>query len=119
MKNLKAQRIITDLTFQEQLLRLYLGKYENRFNSFFYNDSGDVVLYTILQPMLIVKFELEDRNDIYVALCEHVPIEEDDPWYGTFNSYQCEIVSIPIEDPSGMKKMETAVAKSLLTGTRC
>jgi hypothetical protein len=97
--------------FREDLLRLYLGKYESRFKPL-PNRSG-TVLHTDPYPILVVQL-----SDVWISLAEYIEIEKDDANYGAFDYYQIDIIAVPIEDPEGVKKIEIAIAKSFLAGTQ-
>lgn len=98
--------------FQENLLRLYLGKYESRFRPV-KNRHGGIVMLTEPHPQLAVQL-----NYAWVSLAELIDIEEEDPFYGAFDHYQIDIIMVPVEDPEGVKKVEKAIAKAFLSGTQ-
>lgn len=116
MDSLSNIKIATDPEFGEQLLRLYLGKYEHRFNAFPHN--GGVILHSGPYPTLVVTYTDVLIKPMLIRLFEYINIEEDDPWFGILDHYQNELFAVSIEDPDGMKKMETAVTKSFLAGTQ-
>lgn len=97
--------------FQENLLRLYLGKYESRFKSLV-NRQG-ITLHTDPYPILVIQL-----HHTWVSLSEYIEVEEEDPYYGSFDYYQINIIAVPVGDPDGIKKIEKAVGKSFLTGTQ-
>lgn len=97
--------------FREDLLRLYLGRYANRFKQI--KTRSGVVLYTDPHPLLVVQL-----YHVWVKLSEYIKVEEDDQYYGIFDHYQIDIETVPIEDPDGAEKIETAIAKSFLAGTQ-
>lgn len=99
--------------FKENLLRFYLGKYEHKFKPL--NNDGDVILLTDPSPILVItvsSFEMP-----IIILYEYIDIDDEDPYYGTFDHYCSEIIKITADDPEGARKMEAAVAKSLIVGT--
>lgn len=98
-------------SFRENLLRLYLGKYANRFKPL--EDRENTILITDPYPILVAKL-----LGAKISLYEYIEIEKEDVYFGTFDYYQIEIVTIPVGDPYGAKTIETAVAKSFLAGTQ-
>jgi hypothetical protein len=57
-------------------------------------------------------------NHVWVSLAEYIEVEKDDQYHGIFDYYQIDIITVPVEDPEGVKKVEKAIAKSFLTGTQ-
>ena len=116
---------LDDYPFREDLLRKYLGKYESRFKSLksapthtahaapMRNAAAtETILYTEPHPLLVIQFA-----SILISLVEYIEIEEEDPYYGAFDHYQIEIITVPLHDPNGFKKIEEAITRSYLTGT--
>lgn len=98
-------------TFYEHILRLYLGKYAHRFQL----ENDGLTLQTITHPILVAQIL---KPSAKIALFEYIKIEEEDHWSGTFDFYCDEIIVVSIADPDGIKKIESAVARLLLAGTR-
>jgi hypothetical protein len=115
MDSLSKIKIVTDPEFGEQLLRLYLGKYENRFRPI--HTGPAVLLHAGPHPTLVITYTHVLHGTMHVRLYEYISVEEHDPWYGIFDTYQNELFGVSLEDPKGIEKMEKAVAKSFLTGT--
>ena len=105
-----AMNSLNTKNFREDLLRLYLGKYANRFKPL--ADRVSIVFVTDPHPLLVVKLLGAD-----IALYEYIEVEKEDPYFGAFDYYCIEIITVPIGDPCATKTIETAVAKSFLAGT--
>ena len=103
--------ILNTTEFAEHVMRSYLGKYQNRFRTISTKDA--IVLITDPNPLLAV--QLYGPN---IGLYEYIEIEEDDPYYGNFDHYCIEIVTISVSDPTARNRIEKEVAKTLLAGTR-
>lgn len=104
--------------FKSELLSLYLGKYKPRFTLQKVANMNSVAYFTGPYPKLILTYDATPRQKaISVALFECIKINADDPWYGIFDDYQIEVVSVSIEDPLGMEKIEQAITRSFLAGT--
>ena len=105
---------LSEHPFREDLLRMYLGKYEGRFRLLKeHTAASDIVLCTDPHPILVVTFE-----GVWVSLLEYVEIEKEDPFSGIFDYYQIEIVEVPLCDPEGFQKVEKAITRSYLSGTK-
>ena len=103
--------ILNTSSFAEHVIRSFLGKYQNRFHTI--SDKSSIVLITDPNPLLAV--QLAGPN---IGLYEYIDIEEDDPFYGTFDHYCIEIITISVSDPTASKRIEAEVGKTLLAGTR-
>jgi len=99
--------------FLENLLRCYLGRYQNYFHMQKSLD-GSVVLTTDPPPKLAITLNYTPFG-VFIALSEWVRVEADDPIVGSCEFYSYGIVEIPVEDPDGFHKMEEQVARSLLS----
>ena len=105
-----------DPEFGEELLRLYLGKYEHRFS--LEKQGSNIAFHTGPHPKLILSLRIVEKDQLHVTLYEHIKIGMDDPWYGLFEDYQLEIFRVSIANPHGTNQMEKAITKSFLTGAR-
>lgn len=100
-----------DHIFRENLLRSYLGKYDNRFK-LLKIEENNIILCTNTRPLIIAQY-----HHVWVSLSEYLQIEEDDPYFGSFDHYQIPVATVPIEDPNGMAKIEKAIGKLFLSGS--
>lgn len=100
-----------DCAFKENLLRSYLGKYNDRFK-LLKIENNNIILCTDPRPLLIIQY-----HHMWISLSEYIQIEEDDPYYGSFDHYQIPVTTVLVEDPNGMVKIEKAVAKLFLSGS--
>lgn len=112
-----------DISFQEDVLRSYLGKYQERFkpirpyDAYLNSKRKDIItLCTDPDPMIVAQMWVDPEARI--CLCEYVQVEQDDPYYGTFTFYQIDILTVSLADPDGPIKIESAIAKTFLTGTQ-
>ena len=102
--------------FEENLLRFYLGKYENRFKPVSSISISGIILCTDPHPILAIHLHKREVGP-WIILYEYIEIEPCDPYYGAFDFYCNEIIQVPAGDPNGAEKIEIAVAKSFLAGT--